>query len=137
MSDIFDDLGPLCQDMSPVQLYDPGDQKGRTSWSGPEPVDGKFLRGPIPFSWLTPAAADQGKAAILVGLAIWYLKGLKNSNKVVLTSAACQLLNINRKLKKQGLERLEQAGLISVTRREKKNPTVEIILQDRTQGDSR
>jgi hypothetical protein len=46
---------------------------------------------------------------------------------VTLTSAILRRFSVNRKAKYRGLEALEEAGLIRVERRPKKNPIVTIL----------
>jgi hypothetical protein len=42
---------------------------------------GRFLKGPIPWSWITTAAALPGQA-LLVGLCVWRLAGATKSHTV-------------------------------------------------------
>jgi hypothetical protein len=44
----------------------------------------KFLRGPIPWDWLSGASRLPGKA-LQVGLVIWHLGGLKNAMTIELS----------------------------------------------------
>ena len=46
-------------------------------------VGEKFLKGPIPYAWLSRASELQGKT-LHVGLAIWFLAGVTNSRTVKL-----------------------------------------------------
>lgn len=55
----------------------------------------KFLRGPIPWDWLSGAARLPGKA-LQVGLAIWHLAGLKNAMTVELSRVPLESLGVTR-----------------------------------------
>lgn len=100
----------------------------RSSFPSPK-IKGEFLKGPIPLDWLGRAAKLSGKASLSVGLALWFEAGRRRSHQVTLTTAICDRFSINRKSKYRGLELLEQAGLISVVRRPRRNPLVAILLQ--------
>lgn len=90
-------------------------------------VKGEFLKGPIPLTWLSSAAKLPGKAPLAVALAIMFESGRRKSNEIVLTTAICKRFDVNRKAKYRGLEKLEEANLIDVQRRPRKNPVVRII----------
>jgi hypothetical protein len=64
-----------------------------------------------------------------VGLAIWFLSGLRNrKNDLLLTSAILARFRVtDRSTKKRALEVLEKAGLIHVVRQQGKNPLVTIL----------
>jgi CRP-like cAMP-binding protein len=99
----------------------------------PRPTGGRrkkrFIRGPIPLAWIC-SAAKQGGAALRVGLTLWYLRGLRNSPNVKLTTFALRPLNVSPRSKLRALQRLEAAGLVSVRRRTGVNPTVTILSAD-------
>lgn len=86
----------------------------------------KFIKGPIPFDWLRSANALPGKAG-QVGIALWFLSGVKQSKIVKVTSEAETLAGCVRQTFAKGLSELEGAGLISVTRNPGQKPTVEIL----------
>ena len=46
-----------------------------------------FIKGPIPLAWMMAAATPPGKC-LHVGLALWYLAGLKKTNTVALGALA-------------------------------------------------
>lgn len=77
----------------------------------------KFIKGPIPFQWMASANALGGKAGA-VGLALWFLRGVKRSLEVSITREAMQLAGCQRKALYAALDGLERAGLI----RQKKQP---------------
>ena len=95
------------------------------------PGEKPFLQGPIPSDWLTTAAGVPGKA-LAVGIAIWHLAFLKKSRTVKLTSTVLQSLSVDRKAGYSRLRALEQAGLVTVSRRRGACPMVTI---QETSGD--
>jgi hypothetical protein len=86
----------------------------------------KFLKGPIPLSWLTVAAAQPGKA-LHVSLALWFLAGLRRNRTVELSAKVLSSFGVNRYAAYRGLKALEQAGLLSVVRHPGRLPTVTIL----------
>jgi hypothetical protein len=90
-----------------------------------KPRKGKFLRGPIPLEWLRRAAALPGKA-LAVGLALWFLRGLRNRRTVRLTRRTLKRFDIGRKPGYLGLKNLLAAGLVHVRRQVGKSPIVTI-----------
>jgi hypothetical protein len=76
----------------------------------------RFLRGPIPWDWLSVAAGLPGKA-LQVGLAVWHLAGLKNAMTAELSRVPLENLGVTRQAGYRGLKALENAGLIKAERR--------------------
>ena len=87
---------------------------------------GEFLKGPIPLSWLTPAAKLPGKA-LHVGLAIWFEHGRRKHFEFRLTAAVLRRFGIARKAGYRGLDSLERAGLIVARRQHGKNPVITLV----------
>ena len=85
-----------------------------------------FLRGPIPWDWISRAAILPG-AALPVGLVIWRTAFLKNTLDVKLTSASLKAVGVTRMSKMRALKELEAAGLVEVQRTHGKNPLVGIV----------
>ena len=85
-----------------------------------------FLRGPIPLAWLGSAAALPGKT-LHVGIALWWLHGMAKGKPFKLTQMALQNLNVERDAASAALVRLEQAGLIRVTRKSGQRPMVSMV----------
>jgi hypothetical protein len=108
----------------------------------PKRINGEFLKGPIPLSWLAVAAKLSGKAPVAVALAIWFQVGRRRSKEVRLTTAVTERFGIKRKAKYRGLSALEKAGLIQVRRAPRRNPVVTIVDQpvggasDRDEGEN-
>ncbi len=86
----------------------------------------RFLKGPIPLNWLGKAAKQSGKA-LHVGIALWFLSGLKRSRKVALSQSILSLFGVSRYSGYRGLTELEKAGLVSVVRHPGRNPIVTIL----------
>lgn len=72
----------------------------------------KFLKGPIPLTWLSRAAQLQGKS-LQVGLSLWFLAGLTSSKTVKLSQSTLCEFGVNRHCKYRALKWLEEAKLIS------------------------
>ena len=73
------DFDPKNLQLSPEQVAQ-WTAKGAVSRRPPRQI-GHFVMGPIPLAWLGPATRLPGKA-LAVGLAIWYLRGLKKLERV-------------------------------------------------------
>ena len=90
------------------------------------PLKDLFLKGPIPMDWLSRAARLPGKA-INVALAICWLSGMAKNAPVKLTKKALALLNVSRDAATDGVTRLEDAGLIRVTRSPGRSHVVSVL----------
>jgi hypothetical protein len=102
---------------------------GRGAGGAPAWVDGKFLRGPIPLSWLGRACRLSGAKVVAVALAVWFLAGLRGKREgLQLTKATLKHFGVvDRSAKYRALKELERAGLIRAERRRGKNPLVTIV----------
>ncbi|MFN9604647.1 MAG: hypothetical protein ACK6A7_14565 [Planctomycetota bacterium] len=90
-----------------------------------------FIRGPIPLGWLAQAAKVPRRNAVLVGLVLFYLAGLKKDrNGLVLTVRRCKPVGLERKSVQRGLADLEKSGLIRVTRTAGQSPRVDIFVSE-------
>ena len=85
-----------------------------------------FLKGPIPWNWLTKAACLPGKALHIANI-IWFLAGMKNKRTIKLPSKRLQDWGVSRFSKRRGLGQLEMNGLVSVERNNGRNPVVTIL----------
>lgn len=85
-----------------------------------------FIKGPLPLQWIIAANSLPGKAGA-VGVAIWFLVGVKCTRTVKLTRQVEQIAACNRKAVYTAIKNLEQAGLLSVERRQGARPTVTVI----------
>jgi DNA-binding transcriptional ArsR family regulator len=92
------------------------------------PILGKFIAGPLDVPWLI-RASRLGVKALLVGLALWYLRGLRRSDSFIVSNLMLQEWGIEADAKSRGLRALEKAGLITVQRRGKRSPRVRLNLR--------
>jgi hypothetical protein len=86
----------------------------------------KFLKGPIPWTWISEAARQPGRS-LHVALALWFLAGINKNSTVPLTNTVLKPLGLDRFAKGRSIKRLERAGLISVNRHAGRNPLVTIL----------
>ncbi len=86
----------------------------------------KFLKGPIPWSWLAKAAKQPGKA-LHVAVALWFWAGVKRSRQVPLSTAQLLKLGANRFSGYRGLKALERVGLVSVIRKQGRHSIVTLL----------
>jgi DNA-binding FadR family transcriptional regulator len=77
-------------------------------------------------AWLEKAAELPGKP-INVALALWWLHGMNDGKAFKLTRKALDYLHVSRDAAYDGLERLEQHGLIQVERKPGSRPTISIL----------
>ena len=87
---------------------------------------GEFVQGPLPLAWLGPAAKLPGKA-LHVALAICFEQGRRKRPEFRLTSAILGRFGVGRKAAYAGLAALEEAGLVTVQRRQGKNPVIRLL----------
>jgi hypothetical protein len=97
-------------------------------WSGYAEVrtTAPFIRGPIPVGWLSQAAALPGKALHLA-LAIQWLLGMNKGAPVKVSRKALAHFCISTDAYRDGLKRLEAAGLVTVTRLPGQSPFVRVV----------
>jgi len=93
------------------------------------PFQGKFIAGPIPVSWVCQMKR-LGVTTLLVGLALWHIKGLRKSNTFVVSNLMLRDWGIQPDAKSRALRKLERAGLITVERRGKRSPQVTLLVKD-------
>jgi hypothetical protein len=74
-----------------------------------------FLKGPIPWPWLTLAALLPGKA-LQVALLLWREAGCRKSRTVAFCLSHGRELGIGKDTARRALRRLAEAGLVSVHR---------------------
>jgi hypothetical protein len=86
----------------------------------------KFIKGPIPVEWISRANALPGKAGA-VGLALWFLVGVRGAKVIKLTGEIERIAACKRQAKYQALTALEEAGLISVKQTPGARATVTIL----------
>jgi|SRR6185369_11242563 len=111
--------------MIPVERV-PLEGSDRRSKQSERSVAGRFLKGPIPLLWLVTAARLPGRT-LQVALAIWFLAGVQRSSSVRLSPKVLAGFVADRHAGYRGLQALERAGLISVTRHRGRAPDVVIL----------
>lgn len=86
----------------------------------------KFLKGPVPWKWLSRAAIQPGRA-LHVAITIWFMAGIKNNRRMRLPSGILRDFSVSRYSEYRALNNLESAGLISVNRKRGRNPIITIL----------
>ncbi len=86
----------------------------------------RFLKGPIPWSWISAAAALPSRT-LLVGLCLWRLVGAMKSDTIFFGNSDLRQLGIDRATKSRALRALESAGLVKVTRQPGRFPKVTVL----------
>jgi hypothetical protein len=94
-------------------------------------VQGKFIAGPVDVVWLLQARR-LGVTALLVGLALWHIKGLRRSDTFILSNLMLQEGDIQPDAKRRALRALERAGLVKIERRGKRSPQVTLVVRNGT-----
>ena len=86
----------------------------------------KFLKGPVPWSWIKRANRLPGKS-LAVGLCLWRLAGATRSMTIKLSNGEVAALGIDRYAKSRALKHLEAAGLVKVDHHRGRFPRVTIV----------
>jgi DNA-binding transcriptional ArsR family regulator len=97
------------------------------------PIRGKFIAGPIDVSWVVQASR-LGVKALLVGLALWHLKRLRQADTFIVSNLMVQDWGVQPDAKRRALRALEKAGLIRIERQGKRSPRVTLVVGNRVQG---
>ena len=116
------DLDRLRLNQGAVERYDGAKSHGRRT----SPIAGKFIAGPVAVPWIC-RASQLGVKALLVGLALWHLKGLRKVDTFTVSNLMLQDWGIQPDAKWRALRKLERAGLIKVERRGKRSPEVTLL----------
>ncbi len=87
---------------------------------------GLFLKGPIPWPWLSAAARLPGRA-LHVAVGIRLLVGMKKTSRIALSVSWLAELGLSRHAAYRGLTALEGRGLVSVDRHRGRKPMVTVI----------
>jgi hypothetical protein len=96
-----------------------------------------FIRGPIPLWWIARAATIPRRNALIVGIVLWWLAGMRSGHSdLVLTVRRCKLFGLGRKGVARGLRNLEEANLIRVSRKKGKAARVDLIVNPETRADT-
>ena len=89
-------------------------------------IKGRFLKGPIPLIWLIKASCLPGRT-LEVAIVLWFLSGVKKSKVIALPNKILSEFGVDRYAKKRALDRLEEAGLVSVSQSTGRSPIVTIL----------
>jgi DNA-binding transcriptional ArsR family regulator len=106
---------------------------GGTVWDGTRrgrrasPIQGKFIAGPVDVCWVCQAS-HLGVKALLVGLALWHVRGLRQTNTFIVSNLMMRGWGIKPDAKSRALRALEKAGLIRIERRGKRSPLVTLVV---------
>jgi DNA-binding transcriptional ArsR family regulator len=123
------DPSRLRLDRDRVAPLNGGPRRGRQ----PSPIRDKFIAGPLDVSWVCQAS-QLGVKALLVGLALWHLKGLRRSNSFTISNLMVEEWKIRPDAKRRALRKLEKAGLITVERQGKRSPRVTLVVRNTSTG---
>ena len=91
-----------------------------------EQIEGKFVMGPIPWSWLVKASQIDSRTVYIV-LVIFFYKGVQKQKRFKISNKLLSELGINRQAKSRALKGLEDSGLIKIYPQKGGSPLVEII----------
>jgi DNA-binding transcriptional ArsR family regulator len=86
-------------------------------------IEGRFIAGPIEAAWVIQAG-QLGVKALLLGMVLWHLKGLRKFHTFKVSNMMVREWGITPDAKSRGLRKLERAGLIAVQRQGKRSPQV-------------
>ena len=89
-------------------------------------IKGRFLKGPIPWPWLTRAMKLRGKA-LHVGIILWQEAGYRKSRSVNLRMSVVEKVGFSRRTAKRALSELGDAGLVKIDRKPGQLIQVEIL----------
>jgi DNA-binding transcriptional ArsR family regulator len=117
------DPSSLRLDRDGVKRSQGGARRGRKA----SPIRGKFIAGPIDVSWVVQAKR-LGATPLLVGLALWHLKRLRQADTFTVSNLMLQEWGVQPDAKSRALRALERAGLIRVERRGKRSPHVTLVV---------
>jgi len=117
------------------QRRDLGSQGRSRTGRQVSPIQGKFIAGPLDVAWLCKAK-PLGATPLLVGLALWYLKGLRKTNTFIVSNILMKEWGVSPDAKSRALRKLEEAGLIAIERRGKRSPQISLlVVGGRSKGD--
>jgi len=114
---------PSCLRLDQKAATNGGTHRGRQ----PSPIRDKFIAGPVDVSWVC-RAGRLGVKALLVGLALWHLRGLRRSNSFIVSNLMMQEWGVQPDAKSRALRKLEKARLITVKREGKRSPRVTLVV---------
>jgi hypothetical protein len=86
----------------------------------------RFLRGPVPWAWLTAAGRLPG-SALQVGVTLWQLAGMKDRGTVVFCLSRMRDMGVKEAAARRGLRALKVAGLVSTCHRQGRGVEVTLL----------
>jgi len=90
--------------------------KGKVRVKGKRYLNVSFVKGPLPLPWLAKAGTLGGKA-LLVGLCLWYMDGMRQQKTFRIGGGDInKLVGISKEAALRGVQKLEKVGLIFVLR---------------------
>ncbi len=89
----------------------------------------KFIHGPIPFNWLKKSNSLKGKTGA-VGMALWFLHGVKKSDTFKITNQIEELAGCSRQVLGRALKSLQTADLIKFVQKPGARAVVTILKLD-------
>ena len=95
------------------------------------PVQGKFIAGPVDVLWVVQASR-LGVKTLLLGMALWHIKGLRKTDTFIVSNLMLQEWGIRPDAKRRALRALERAGLVKIERRGKRSPQVTLVVRNGT-----
>jgi hypothetical protein len=75
-------------------------------------------------------AGRLGVKALMVGLALWHIRGLRKMNTFIVSNLMLEAWGIQPDAKSRALRKLERAGLIRIDRQGKRSPKVTILISE-------
>ena len=90
-------------------------------------VRDKFIAGPIDVEWLSQAR-KLGVTALWVGLALWFVRGLRGSDSFLVSNLMMRDWGVLPDAKSRALRKLQKAGLIAIEGRGKRSPLVTLLV---------
>jgi hypothetical protein len=84
--------------------------------------------------FLPARVGGRAREALLVGLALWHLKGLRRDNSFLVSNLMLEEWRIQPDAKRRALGALEKAGLIAIERRGKRSPQVTLVVGKSAKG---
>jgi len=92
-------------------------------------INGRFIKGPLPWDWLCRAAALTEKS-LHVGLGLWFISGLRKSLTVKMQKRVLSELQVSRRSFYKAVDRMVEAGLVSVTRNPGQTYVITLLLDE-------
>jgi len=89
---------------------------------------GRFIKGPIPWDFITKSARLPGKTLhVVIGLC--YLSGLKKTKTLKMQGKILEELGVSRHAYNRALKLLEKEGIISTQWRKGQTPEITLLLE--------